>query len=694
LDPTGVFLAQRYQIQQRIGRGGMGVVYLGIDTKTQDKVAVKFIPDAIKSDEAAISELRSETRKGRRLTHRNIVSILELLDDNGEDPPAIIMEYIDGPTLSALRIKQPGQIFEVDARFKDWVDQLLNALDYAHETARIVHRDLKPANIMVNSAGVLKVADFGIACSMRDSVSRVSVSQNNSAGTLLYMSPQQYMGRVPCESDDIYALGATLYELLTGKPPFHSGKVEQQLKEKIPPSVADRRAELGVKGAPIPPAWETVIAACLEKQPQNRPISITAIRAGLAGEPFERGAKTLRGTILRPGMEPTPPAPSTTTQQAAPVPAAKPSALPGWLPYAAAAVVLIGSFGYYQHSQEQDRRMRREREVRLAERAAQQRLRAEAQDKLSALESALDEARSYEESDASPQEKLAKYQSVVSEYSTFDYPFDDSEKQLLQDARDKAEEWKNLISQVQAAYEKRLTALKEDLRDVEGKIRGSNPPMAAKARADLYNALLSDHSGFVEGFGTEHVALFAKIEKAIQDAEAEDKTTRPTTLHPATMAISDPRVLGWKDYGRTELLKKVQTLLMAEPGLNRPVVADGKWNQATQDALLAYQDLKKLPPTGKVDLTTVNALGLQAYVAGMEPTEPRVLLTGNSSKSGKSSGSGGSGRNSGSSRPSSAGSSQPASSGGSRWADPATLGDFIMKAGIGVGASGIRPPGR
>src|SRR5205823_11259700 len=109
-----------------------------------------------------------------------------------------------------------------------WMAQLCDALDYAHTQARIVHRDLKPANLMINQRGDLKVSDFGIARGLGDTVSRLTMEQGRS-GTLVYMSPQQLDGERCTHLDDIYSLGASVYELLTSKPPFYSGNIDRQI---------------------------------------------------------------------------------------------------------------------------------------------------------------------------------------------------------------------------------------------------------------------------------------------------------------------------------------------------------------------------------------------------------------------------------------------------------------------------------
>src|SRR6202011_5104741 len=157
----------------------------------------------------------------------------------------ISMEYIDGDTLSNLRADKPKKVFEPE-ELKEWIGQLCDALDYAHNVARIVHRDLKPANLMVNKRGELKVADFGIARSMSDSMSMLTMDHGKS-GTLLYMSPQQLVGERSNHLDDVYSLGASIYELLTSKPPFYSGNIERQICERVAPPMTARGEELSMQ---------------------------------------------------------------------------------------------------------------------------------------------------------------------------------------------------------------------------------------------------------------------------------------------------------------------------------------------------------------------------------------------------------------------------------------------------------------
>jgi hypothetical protein len=261
----------RYTLKKILGRGGMGVVWLARDEELERDVALKFLPEIVAMDREAIRDLKRETRRSLDLTHPHIVRIYDFIQDTRT--AAISMEYVAGDTLAARKIDQARGCFDpVDLR--EWVKQLCEALDYAHGKAQIVHRDLKPANLMIDARGELKIADFGIAASVSDSVSRASANAASS-GSPPYMSPQQLDGRPTSPSDDIYALGAALYELLTGKPPFYSGGIAaiiNQIKTVVPPSVAERRKELGIEGAGlVPPEWEETIAACLAKEPQERP---------------------------------------------------------------------------------------------------------------------------------------------------------------------------------------------------------------------------------------------------------------------------------------------------------------------------------------------------------------------------------------------------------------------------------------
>jgi hypothetical protein len=270
LPGAGTLVFNRYMLQRVIGRGGMGVVWLATDTKLDRPVALKFLPDVVGADQLALRELMDETRRGLDLAHPNIVRIYDLVND--DTAAAISMEYVDGKNLSERRLLSPHRVFTVED-VAPWLGHLCSAMDYAHLLKRIVHRDLKPANLMLDTEGALKITDFGIARGVTDAVSRLSRTNTQGAsGTLPYMSPQQVMGERPQPTDDVYSIGASLYELLTSKAPFHSGDISLQITTKIAPPIVQRREELGVLATDgIPKEWDEAIAACLDKDPANRP---------------------------------------------------------------------------------------------------------------------------------------------------------------------------------------------------------------------------------------------------------------------------------------------------------------------------------------------------------------------------------------------------------------------------------------
>jgi parallel beta-helix repeat protein len=171
---------------------------------------------------------------------------------------------------------------------------------------------------MVTSKRQIKVADFGIARSVSDSMSRVTANQGSS-GTLVYMSPQQLAGIPSKPTDDVYALGATIYELLAGRPPFYTGDIPYQIREVKPPTVAERREELEIEAEPIPEQWEQTIAACLAKDPADRPQSAGAVAISLGLTPATEAATASTPAMPLPKTDsyPPPPGPASRTAQTA-----------------------------------------------------------------------------------------------------------------------------------------------------------------------------------------------------------------------------------------------------------------------------------------------------------------------------------------------------------------------------------------
>jgi serine/threonine protein kinase len=277
----GQKLFGRYTLVRALGRGGMGVVWLARDGDLERDVALKFLPEMVAADPVAIDDLKHETRRSLELTHPHIVRVHDFIQADGV--AAISMEFVKGRTLAEVRIEQPARAFRVD-EIAPWMRQMCEALHYAHVHARVVHRDLKPANVMVDERNRIKLTDFGISATVSDTVTRVS-RVATTGGTAAYASPQQLMGEPACPADDIYALGATVYELLTSRPPFFTGNLLLQVQNRVPPPMRERRSELSVDAGEIPHRWEEVVAAALSKNPAERPGSIEefAHRLDLAG---------------------------------------------------------------------------------------------------------------------------------------------------------------------------------------------------------------------------------------------------------------------------------------------------------------------------------------------------------------------------------------------------------------------------
>lgn len=294
LKPGAQVGSNRFVLLKELGRGGMGVVWLAQDERLREPVALKFLPPEIRVDPVALDDLRRETSRSRKLSHPHIIRIHDLHEETG-GLAFIAMEFVDGPTLMALRLEQQDRVFGW-AFLQPLVEQLCAALDYAHGEG-VIHRDLKPANLMLDGKGRLKLADFGIAAVVNDSVSRAS-ARSSTSGTLAYMSPQQLLGEKPQVTDDVYALGATLYELLTSRPPFYTGDVTHQVLHLAPKPLDDRLAELGVEN-PVPPEVTALTMACLAKEPGQRPCSFRAVSdwMGLRREMQLRG-ESLAASVL------------------------------------------------------------------------------------------------------------------------------------------------------------------------------------------------------------------------------------------------------------------------------------------------------------------------------------------------------------------------------------------------------------
>ncbi|MFD7734491.1 serine/threonine-protein kinase [Kitasatospora phosalacinea] len=262
-------LAERYRLDELIGRGGMGQVWHGWDVTLHRRVAVKLLPEDQPHDSRDAERFLNEARLAAGLTHPGIVTVHDL-DREPDGAVYLVMELLTGTDL-AVRLRRDGP--PPVAVAVDWMLQLCDALDFAH-TAKVIHRDLKPANLFLTPNGRLKVLDFGIAKyaeSLTDSHSRVM-------GTTAYMPPERFHGRSGDQRGDLYSLGCVLFEFLTGRPPFGTGApAALMLRHLTEPA---RPAGPETPG-PVPPELDRLVLDLLAKEPEDRPASAAEVTARL-----------------------------------------------------------------------------------------------------------------------------------------------------------------------------------------------------------------------------------------------------------------------------------------------------------------------------------------------------------------------------------------------------------------------------
>ena len=266
---AGTVLAGRYRVVSLLGRGGMGEVYKADDLTLDHPVALKFLPDSLGLEPAALARFHGEVRIARQVSHPNVCRVYDVGDVDGLR--FLTMEFIDGEDLSSLlrRIgRLPGDKGVEIAR------QLCAGLAAAHE-ASVLHRDLKPANVMIDGRGRARIMDFGVAAIARDVRGAGVLS-----GTPAYMAPEQLKGQDANVRTDIYALGLVLYELFTGKRVVQATNVSEALLHH---STATPVTTPSSVTADINPAVERAILRCLEIDPAARPASAIQVAAALPG---------------------------------------------------------------------------------------------------------------------------------------------------------------------------------------------------------------------------------------------------------------------------------------------------------------------------------------------------------------------------------------------------------------------------
>jgi Flp pilus assembly protein TadD/TolB-like protein len=284
--PSGTVFANRYQVIEELGMGGMGRVYRVLDKKLDEEIALKLIRPDVTADRRVLEHFSSELKLARHVVHRNVARMFDLNEEGRE--PYITMEYVRGENLRRL-IRKVGCLD--DAQAVPIACQLCEGLAEAHRLG-IIHRDLKPQNVMIDEDGRAKIMDFGLASLLapggRD-------DSGSGGGTPAYVSPEQIRGLPVDGRSDLYALGVVMYEMLTGRTPFRAANIEALLEMQLGEAPLDPRGH----NPAIPAGLSGIVMKCLEKDPARRFQSATEVLDALEALRATAPVKVFKAWVLR-----------------------------------------------------------------------------------------------------------------------------------------------------------------------------------------------------------------------------------------------------------------------------------------------------------------------------------------------------------------------------------------------------------